>query len=77
MVAIFSQDKTWILSNADDAKATLLQIYGNKLGMEAFNRIQHAPEGTSYRQSGGPLVQVVSKEKAAWIKEKESALGMM
>lgn len=77
MVVIFSQDRTWIHNNADDAKATLLQIYGSKLGMEAFNRIQHAPEGTSYRQSGGLLVQVVSKEKAAWIREKENALGMM
>ena len=77
MVVIFSQDRTWIHNNADDAKATLLELYGNKLGIEAFNRIQHAPEGTTYRQSGGPLVQVVNKEKAAWIRDKESTLGML
>jgi len=28
MIAIFSQDGTWIHNNADEARARLLEIYG-------------------------------------------------
>lgn len=28
-------------------------------------------------RNGGPLVQVVTSEKAEWIREKETAIGMM
>ena len=34
-------------------------------------------EGTAYRKHGGPLVQVVSKERAEEIREKEKAVGMI
>ena len=47
------------------------------LGLEAYNAVNHARFGASYRKYGGPLVQVVSKEKAAVIREKEAAIGMM
>lgn len=55
----------------------LTSVYGEKLGVEAYNTIKDAREGTTYRKNGGPLVMVVSKVKAEWIKEKEYAIGMM
>ncbi len=44
---------------------------------EAYDTVKNAREGASYRKNGGPLVRVVSKEKAAEIREKETAIGMM
>ena len=77
MVVIYTQDNTIIKNNADDAKAILLSVYGEKLGQEAYAAVKNGRVGASYRKHGGPLVQVVDKEKAAWIREKEESVGMM
>lgn len=52
-------------------------MYGDKLGNEAFASVKDAREGSSAWKNGGPLVRVVSKEKATIIKAKEIAIGMM
>lgn len=75
MIAIFSQDGTRDHNNAEEAKARLLEIYGEKLGQMAYDSVKRAPVGTAFRRNDGPLVQVVDKEKAAWIREKEAALA--
>lgn len=77
MIVIYTQDKTYIRNDAATARSILLDIYGKKLGEEAFRMINKARVGTAFRKNGGPLVQVVSKEKAAEIREKETAIGMM
>lgn len=77
MIVIYTQDETYIRENADAAKGILCSVYGEKLGLEAYNTVNRAPVGASYRKHGGPLVQVVNKEKAAVIREKETAIGMM
>lgn len=77
MVVIYTQDNTIIKNNADDAKETLLSVYGEKLGQEAYVTVRDGRIGASYRKNGGPLVQVVDKEKAAWIREKEETIGML
>ena len=58
-------------------RSVLLSVYGEKLGNEAYSAMKNAREGASYRKSGGPLVCAVSKDKAAEIREKETAIGMM
>lgn len=77
MIVIYTQDETVIRNDADAAKKTLVSVYGEKLGAEAYAAVKNAREGASYRKNGGPLVQVVSREKAEWIREKETAVGMM
>ena len=77
MVVIYTQDETIIRDNADAAKADLISLYGDKIGCEAYNAVNKAPNGASFRRNGGPLVQVVDKEKAEWIRAKETAIGMM
>lgn len=77
MVVIYTQDKTYIREDADAAKAILTSVYGDKLGAEAYAAMKNVRAGTSYRKNGGPLVQVVTKEQAAVIRKKETAIGMM
>ena len=77
MIVIYTQDETIIRIDADSAKTDLFSVYGEKLGAEAYVAVKNAREGASYRKNGGPLVQVVSREKAEWIREKETAIGMM
>ena len=77
MIVIYTQDNTHIKTDADDARDILTSVYGEKLGEEAYFAVKGAREGTSYRKYGGPLVQVVSKENAELIREKEIAVGMM
>lgn len=77
MIIIYTQDETIIRKDADAAKGVLASVYGEKLGAEAYAAVKNAREGTSYRKNGGPLVRVVSKEEAAEIREKETAIGMM
>lgn len=77
MIVIYDQDKTYLRTSADAAKDILLSVYGDKLGTEAYKAVDRAPVGTSYRKNGGPLVQVVDKQKAEWLREKEMAIGMM
>ncbi len=77
MIVIYTQNATYIRGNADAAKDILCSVYGEKLGKEAYNAVNRAPVGASYRKNGGPLVQVVDKKKAAVIREKETAIGMM
>ena len=77
MVIIYTQDQTYIRKDAEAAREALALAYGAKLGEEAYKAINKAPVGASYRANGGPLVQVVTKEKAEWIRRKEMAIGMM
>ena len=77
MIVIYTQDETYIRDDADAAKSVLIEVYGERLGMEAYTAVKEGREGTAYRKHGGPLVQVVSKEKAEWIREKETAAGMI
>lgn len=77
MIVIYTQDETFIRENADAAKDVLCSVYGEKFGLEAYNAVNHARPGASYRKNGGPLVRGIDKEKAAVIKEKETAIGMM
>ena len=77
MIVIYTQEGTSIRDDADDAKSLLLSIYGEKLGEEAYCTIRKAAVGTAYRKFGGPLIQVVSREAAKEIRQKETAIGMM
>ncbi len=77
MIVIYTQDATYIRENADAAKDVLCSVYEEKLGKEAYNAVNQARVGATYRKNGGPLVQVVDKTKAATIREKETAIGMM
>ncbi len=78
MIVIYTQDATYIKNDADAAKTTLLAVYGEKLGMEAYATVKNAWEGVSYRKNGGPLVRVVmEEEKVTEIREKEMVIGMM
>lgn len=77
MVVIYTQDQTYIRKDAEAAKEALTKVYGAKLGEEAYKAIYKAPVGASYRANGGPLVQVVTKEKAEWIRQKEMTIGMI
>ena len=77
MIVIYSQDKTIIRSDADDAKADLISLQGEKLGAEAYAVVKGGRIGASYRKYVGPLVKVVDKEDAERIKKKEAAVVMM
>ena len=77
MIIIYTQDKTYIRNDADAAKDVLNEVYGEKLGKEAYSTVKDARAGMSYRKNGGPLVWVVTEEEAAVIREKEKAVGMM
>ena len=76
MIVVYTQDATYIKKDADAAKDILLSVYGEKLGTEAYTTTKNAREGTTYRKYGGPRVEVVSKEKAEQIREKEFASGL-
>ena len=77
MIVIYTQDETYIRDDADAAKSVLIEVYGEKLGAEAYAAVKDGREGTAYRKHGGPLVQVVSKEKAEEIREKETTIRMI
>ena len=77
MIVIYSQDKTFIRNDAEDAKSVLFSLYGEKLGREVYNVMKNGRIGTSYRKNGGPLVQIICEKKAEEIREKEAAIGMM
>lgn len=77
MIVIYTQDYTIIRKDADSARKDLINVYGEKLGLEAYVAVKNGRIGTSYRKYGGPLVKVVSKEDAEIIKKKEIVVGMM
>ena len=77
MIVIYTQDNTIIRDNADSARKDRVDLYGEKLGTEAYAAVKNGRIGAAYRQYGGPLVKVVSREDAARIREKETAAGMM
>ena len=77
MIVIYTQEKTYIRNDGAIARSTLRDVYGDKLGEEAYRTVNKAHVGTAFRKNGGPLVRVVSKEDAAKIREKEDAIGMM
>ena len=77
MIVIYTQDRTYISREGEDAKKTLISVYGNKLGSEAYEAVFRAPYGSTFRKNGGPLVQVVNKEEAEKIREKEKSIDMV
>lgn len=77
MIVIYTQDRTYISKEGDDAKRSLISVYGNKLGNEAYEAVFQAPYGTTFRKNGGPLVLVVNKEEAEKIREKEKGIDMV
>ena len=77
MIIIYTRDETYIKPTADAALPILNSVYSSKLGKEAYSFVKDARIGTIYRKYGGPRVEVVSEERAEWIREKEMAVGMM
>lgn len=77
MIVIYTQDNTIIRNDADAAREDLIDLYGAKLGAEAYAAVRNGRIGSAYRKYGGPLVKIVSKEDALRIKEKEIVAGMM
>ena len=77
MIVIYTQDKTIIRENADVATGDFVNLYGEKLGAEAYAAVKFGRVGSTYRKHGGPLVKVVSKENAESIRIKEEAIGMI
>ena len=77
MIVIYTQDNTIIRNDADAAKGDLIDLYGEKLGAEAYTAIKNRRIGSAYRKLGGPLVRVVSAEDAEIIRAKESSIGMI
>ena len=75
MIVIYSQDETFIKDNTDAALPIFTNLYGPKLAKEAYDAVKNARVGTSYRKYGGPFVQVVSEERAEWIRENEQSIG--
>lgn len=77
MIIIYTMEATYIKSDADAAVNTLKTVYGEKLGLEAYNAVKSAPEGTRYQKFGGPLVSVVSRSQADLIRNKENNAGIL
>lgn len=77
MIIIYTQEKTLIRNDADADRSVLLDVYGDKLGEEAYAAVKHNRTGASYRKNGGPLVRVVTEAQATEIREKEITIGMM
>lgn len=77
MIVTYAQDRTYICHDGDEAKSMLVSVYGDKLGEEAYCAVKNAPVGSTFRKNGGPLVLVVTKERAEEIREKERAIGMI
>ena len=77
IIVVYTQDRTYICQEGDDIRKTLISVYGEKLGNEAFHAVSKAPYGSMYRKDGGPLVQVVDNDMAEKIREKERSNGMM
>lgn len=74
MIVIYTQDKTLTRKNADDAKDIFVFRLWGETWKRGISNSKQSPVGTAYRKNGGPLVQVVTKEKAEWIERKESVL---
>lgn len=77
MIVIYTQENTIIKNDADTAKGELINLYGEKLGVEAYVAVKGGKIGATYRRYGGPLVKVVSKRDAAIIREREYKIGML
>ena len=55
MIIIYTQDETYFRNDADLAKDVMLNVYGEKLGAEAYAVVNDARNGTTYRKNGGLL----------------------
>lgn len=77
MVVIYDLEKTYIISDLKELKSNLIEVYGDKFGKEAFEKVKKAPVNTTYRANGGPLIKVVTDEQAEKIREKEIKIGMI
>lgn len=74
MIVIYTQDRSYIFDGLDSAKETIISLYGEKLGTEAYYALKRSPTGAAYRRYGGPLITIVNSEKAEWIRNKEKSL---
>ena len=70
-IVIYDQDKTQLYSNAAAASDKIFELYGERFGREACEAVKSGRTGTIYRRHGGPRIEVVTDEKAAWIRKKE------
>ena len=77
MIVIYTQNGTYIRTDADTAKCVLISVYGKKLGEEAYVAVKDARVGASYRKYGGPLIRVVTEEQVEEIRIKEAAIEQM
>ena len=77
MIVIYTQNGTYIRTDADTAKCVLISVYGEKLGEEAYVAVKDARVGASYRKYGGPLIRVVTEEQVEEIRIKEAAIEQM
>lgn len=77
MLVIYTQDATYIKSDVIDAYETMVEVYGEKLANEAYDKLKDAPVGFSFRKNGGPLIKLVSKQDAVVIRQKEQEIGML
>lgn len=77
MIVIYTQEKTYIKEDINQAQSILIDVYGKKLGEEAYITLANAPIGASYRKHGGPLIKVVDAQEASFIRKKETEAGMM
>ena len=74
MIVIYTQDETYIRNDADAARGDLVNLYGEKLGAEAYVAVKNGRNGSAYRKYGGPLVRVVTKEEAEEIRIREQLI---
>lgn len=74
MIVIYTQDETYIRNDADAAREDLVNLYGEKLGAEAYAAVKSGRNGSTYRKYGGPLVRVVTKEEAEEIRIREQLI---
>lgn len=77
MIVIYDHDRTYVKNSLADANSIVTSLYGEKLGEEAIKRLKNSRVGDTWRKNGGPLIAIVNKEKAEWIRKKESEIGML
>ena len=77
MIVIYTQDRTSIYEDIKAAETDIIGLYGAKFGTEACRILRDGRPGASFRRHGGPLIRIVSREEAEWVREKEKKAGML
>ena len=52
MIVIYTQDERYTRDDADAAKSVLIEVYGEKLGAEAYAAMKDGREEELYRKYG-------------------------